>query len=100
MLRQKPEPSPPYAGARTADNRVDPSPATGDKNEMREMFLRKPGDEVGMRKGGKVKATGPVKVHKGEFVIRPEATRKQGAKKMAALNAGKAKIVSKGGKRK
>lgn len=54
MLRDRAQKSPPYAGARTPDNRVDPSPATGDKNEMRQLFMRKPDDEVAMRKGGKV----------------------------------------------
>lgn len=97
MIRQKTPATGPYMGARTPDNRVDPSPATGDRSEMKALADR--ADEVGMRKGGKVKATGPVKVHKGEFVVRPEATKKQGDRKMAALNAGKARVtVSKGRK--
>ena len=55
--------------------------------------------QAGMKAGGKVKATGPVKVHKGEFVVRAAAAQKQGTRKMAALNAGKAKVVPKSGRR-
>lgn len=58
MLRQKPDPSPPYAGARTSDNRIDPSPATKDKNEMKQLPSRNEADyagkELSMRRGGKV----------------------------------------------
>lgn len=63
---------------------------------------------VQMKAGGKVtKVTGPkrgkedglIAVQKGEFVVKKSVTRKQGDRKMAALNAGKAKVVPKRGKR-
>lgn len=100
MLRQRQPEARPFTGARTSDNRVDPTPATQDKNEMRRLFTREPDAEIGMRRGGKVKATGPVKVHQGEFVVRKAAAQKQGARKMAAVNAGTARITVPKGKRK
>lgn len=48
--------------ARTDPNmRIDPSPATSDKNVVRGMPPKNPHDnEIGMRKGGKVKAVLPI----------------------------------------
>lgn len=76
------------------DMEVDPSPATRDANEVRRM-QRTPGATVtGFAKGGKVKATGPAKVHKGEQVIRKAAAKKYGDRKMAAVNKGTAKVTA------
>ena len=48
----------PYTGARTYDNRIDPSPATADRNEMRRLPSRderdSAGKELSLAKGGKV----------------------------------------------
>jgi hypothetical protein len=40
----------------------------------------------GFKKGGKVKATGKAKVHKGEYVLKKEAAQKIGPKKLASMN--------------
>jgi hypothetical protein len=40
----------------------------------------------GFRKGGKVKKTGPAKVHKGEYVVKAAAAKRAGSKKLAQLN--------------
>lgn len=74
-----------------ADMAINPSPATKDKNELRELQL---GQQQGMAKGGKVKATGPVKVHKGEQVIKRSSADKYGSRKMAAVNRGTAKVTT------
>jgi hypothetical protein len=83
-----------FAGGADPGIRVDPSSASADKNVVRGPAPRNPDDnEQGMRKGGKVKATGPVKVHKGEQVIRKASAQKYGAKKMASVNKGTAKVT-------
>jgi hypothetical protein len=46
----------------------------------------------GYAKGGKVKKTGPAKVHKGEQVIKKSAAQKYGVKKLGAVNRGTARI--------
>lgn len=75
--------------------RIDPSPATTDRNVVRGMPPRNPEDnEQGMARGGKVKATGPVKVHKGEHVIKRASSQKYGDKKMTAVNKGTAKVTA------
>ena len=51
------------------------------------------------KKGGKVRRTGKAKVHKGEYVVKKSAAQKQGTKKLAALNRGKADIKSRSGLR-
>jgi hypothetical protein len=61
-------PTPPYAGARTADNRVDPSPATADKNEMRQMPSMDTKD-VSLAKGGKLTAHERQKMPSKEFAL-------------------------------
>lgn len=78
------------------DMAIDPSPATGDRNELREIQKRA---VPAMAKGGKVKATGPAKVHKGEHVIRKAAAQKYGPSKMTAVNKGTARITTEKGKR-
>lgn len=40
----------------------------------------------GFKKGGKVKKTGPAKLHKGEFVVKAPAAKKAGPSKLKALN--------------
>lgn len=40
----------------------------------------------GFKKGGRVKKTGPAKVHKGEYVIKKAAADKIGPKKLSSLN--------------
>lgn len=82
--------------------RIDPSPATADKNVTRGLPPKNPEDnEQSLAKGGTVKRTGSIKAHKGEVVIRKAAVQKHGPKKMAAVNKGTAKITmpSKGKKR-
>lgn len=94
-------PRPDYSARSIARNtdpgiRIDPSPATADKNVVRGMAPKNPDDnEQGMLRGGKVKATGPVKVHKGETVIRQASSKRYGDKKMAAVNRGTAKVTTK-----
>lgn len=51
--------------------------------------LRKELEEKGLKgfkKGGKVKKTGPAKLHKGEFVVKAPAAKKAGPQKLKALN--------------
>lgn len=99
-----------FSGATDPTIRVDPSPATSDKNVVRGMPPKNPhDDEIGMRKGGKVtrvsgskrgKEDGTIAVQKGEFVVRKAAVQKHGPAKMAAVNKGTARItVPKKGKR-
>lgn len=63
MLREKPKAGP-YLGAKTPDNRIDPTPATTDRNEIRQMPSRNEADykgkELAMKKGGKVTKVTPV----------------------------------------
>lgn len=76
---------------------INPSPATKDKNELREMQRLRPrpqSTEQSLAKGGKVKTTGAVKAHKGEHVIRKAAAQKYGTAKMAAINKGTAKVTA------
>lgn len=90
-----------FAGGTDPNIRIDPSPATADRNVVRGPAPKNPDDnEQGMRKGGKVRATGPVKVHKGEFVVRKAAAQKHGPAKMAAVNKGTARITVPKAKRK
>ena len=81
------------------DMAINPTPATRDANETRAMQRTPGATTVGFRKGGPVKATGKAKVHKGEVVVRKAAARKYGARKMAAVNKGTAKVTAPKGKR-
>lgn len=85
----------------------DPGDLTEDRN-VRSGWLP-PRNVEALAKGGKVKRVagkpigkedGLIAVQKGEYVIRKAAVQKHGAKKMAAVNRGTAKItVPKRGKR-
>jgi hypothetical protein len=41
----------------------------------------------GFKKGGKVKATGKAKVHKGEYVLKKSAARRIGTRKLNRMNS-------------
>lgn len=92
-----------FAGSTDPDIRVDPSPATSDKNVVRGMAPKNPDDnEQGLAKGGTVKKVvggkrgkddGVIAAKRGEFVVRKEAAAKYGPAKMAAVNKGTAKIT-------
>lgn len=78
---------------------VDPGEASRDENEFR--ALRGGPSRIGLAKGGKVKRVagkpigkedGLIAAQKGEFVIRKAAVKKYGDRKMAAVNAGTARV--------
>lgn len=80
--------------------------ATRDRND-RDGAGQRPA-QVGMKAGGKVtrvagpkrgKEDGLIAVQKGEYVVRKAAAQKHGPKKMAAVNAGTARITVPKGKR-
>lgn len=84
-----------FAPSTDPNIRIDPSPATADKNTLRGMPPANPADnEQSLAKGGKVKRTGPVKAHQGEHVIKRASAQKYGGRKMAAVNAGTAKVTT------
>jgi hypothetical protein len=93
----------PFAGGTDPNIRVDPRPATADKNVVNGPAPNNPDDsEQGLAKGGKVrkvvggkrgKDDGLIAAKRGEFVVRKSSVTKYGAAKMAAVNAGTAKVT-------
>lgn len=83
---------------------VDPSPAVRDYNTVRGLPPKNPADnEQGLAKGGKVrkvvgkakpgsKDEGLVGAQKGEYMVRKAAAHMYGDRKMAAVNAGTARV--------
>lgn len=83
--------------ARNTDRQmqIDPSPAVKDQNTLHGLPPKNPhDDEQGLRRGGKVKHTGPVKAHKGEQVVKRASAEQYGDRKMAAVNRGTAKVTA------
>ena len=90
-------PRDPDDGLPGARKRDDPDrlalkhPPSEMSKEYQELY-NAPNEMGGYRKGGKVKKTGAAKVHKGEQVVKRSSAQKYGAKKMAAVNRGTARI--------
>lgn len=93
-----------FAAQTDPNIRIDPSPATADRNVVRGLPPKNPEDnEQGLAKGGRVtrpiggkrgKDDGLIAAQKGEFVVRKSSAQKYGPKKMAAVNRGTAKITA------